>query len=331
MAPPPQSSSTQTQDANYQNVANQQIAADLQRHVADSVNLADTSRSLASLQADHAAASVLRQKQTVQTYGSEALQDNVQMVTVLNESLNANQYLQTIMTAESGRIGGIEKGVKNEQFKLRNKLMMNEYLIGYYSVAAFVVQLTMVTTLLLLLPAALWRAGVVPGLVFGAVVLVLVLVYMAALVATVARTSMRRTDAWNELNWNVGKKFQKQLDDASRTNVTCDSGGAAGSSGGQMSCSDAAAQYASLYADSVLPPSRLPGVSSQSRSWADYLIGGQTNYWPGEACYTATSCDDAKAIYAIMYPGPYGPGVTLNQDHLNHPEHVWASASNLCV
>ena len=317
---------------NYQSIADQQTAAALQAYVATPVSLTSTSQSLAGIQADHAAAAVLRQKQTVQTYGSEALQDNVQMVTVLNESLNANKYIQDIMTAESGRIGGMEKSVKNEQFKLRNTLMMNQYLIGYYSVATFVVQLTMIVTLLLLLPAALWRAGVVPGLVFGAVVLLIVIVYLAALVATVARTSMRRSDAWNELNWHVSKQFAAQLEHASRAQVTCSTGGSATDGGdGQLSCSDAASQYATLYSDSILPPSKLPGVSSRSRSWADYLIGGQSNYWPGAACYTATSCDDAKAIYAVMYPGPYGPGVTLNQDHLNHPERMWATSSNLCV
>lgn len=314
----------------YKDVANQQTASALQAYVSLPVSLASTSQSLAGLQADHAAAAVLRQKQTLHTLGSEVLRDNVQMVTVLNESLNANKYLQDIMAAESGRIDGMEQGVKNEQFKLRNKILMNRYLIGYYTVAAFVVQMTLVVTLMLLIPVALWRAGIVPGLVFAAVVLVIVLVYLAALVSTVAHTSMRRRDAWDQLNWHVTKKFADQLDSANRSGLSsCNDSETSRGNDGMLSCAEASSQYATLYADLILPPSKLPGVSAQSRSWADYLVGGQSNYWPGEACHAATSCDDAKAIYKIMYP--VQAGVTVNQDHLNHPERTWASASNLCV
>ena len=314
----------------YQSISDQQTAAALQAYVATPASLVSAGAARGSYESDRSSALAQRQAQATMTYGAEALQGNVQMVTLLNESLNANQFMNTTIDAETRRVSGMEKSVKNEQFKLRNQVMMNQYLIGYYRVAAFVMKMTLVVTLLLLLPAALWRAGRMNGLLFAAVALLVVLVYLAALVVTVARTSMRRTDAWNEMNWRMSKKLAAQLKAASQPNTTCTSDGTvAGDSAGPLSCADASAQYKTLYSTTMQTASQLPGVSAQALSWADYLVGGQTNYWPGQTCYAQTTCDDAKAIYQIMYPSTQ-VGVSVNQDHLNHPERVWATSTTLC-
>ena len=313
----------------YKNTADQQTAAALQAYVATPVSLTATGSAHDALARDVDDATRRRVMQTINTYGSEALQDNVQMVTLINESLNANKYIQDVMAAESGRVGGMDVSVKNEQQKLKNTLMMNRYLIGYYSVATSVVVLTMVVTLLLLLPAALWRAGRMHVMLFASIVLVILLVYLAAVVTTVGRTAMRRSDAWGQLNWQVSKAMAKQLEDANRAATACSAPPTIGGST-ELTCADAATQYKSMYSDTMRSPAQLAGVSAASQSWADYLVGKQANAWPGQSCKASTSCDDALAIYKIMYPPPYGPGVTAAQDHLNHPSNEWATSSPLC-
>jgi hypothetical protein len=314
---------------NFQQTADQLTAAALQSYVAMPVNLGQTHASMGTVLADTAIAKQQRMGQTLQTIRQDELQENVQMVTVLNESINANMYLHNIMGAETARVGGMDAKVKNEQFKLRNRVLMDRYMIGYYSVATAVVIMTLIVTLLLLLPAALWRAGKMHRLFFAATVMVIVIVYLAAVVATVARTSMRRSDAWNQFNWKVTKSMAKDLADANANRDDSCEGNTV-----RMNCEQARVSYMQSEGGNMIR--RPAGVSEEGHAWADYLIrekrgeGGVS--WPGDACREKTSCEDAAAIYTSMYGvdgKPFldrGAPVTPLQHSRNNTHNDWATS-----
>jgi hypothetical protein len=316
----------------YQQLANQLITAGVQEHVHLATDLAANTAGVNYLTSATQNAAITAVDATVVQRYQLDLKKKVDMVATLNESANANDYINAMLITEKSRVDALADTVKREQYKLRAKTMSNDYLSGYYRTATWVVVLTLVVTLVLLLPAALWRAGQMSMKWFAAVVLVVLLLYLAAIVLVSAKTAMRRYDAWNQYNWKVTGDMAKQLKDMNKAENQCQVNNGGGGPQPQT-CLDACEQYTSMYSDQIdvwMKDNVWAGnlSSNKLRAWAHYIMTGQAthNIWPGEVCNDTAMCSDAKLIYDKMYAGKI-VGDTYN-DHLqNVSNRVWAGKS----
>jgi hypothetical protein len=121
----------------------------------------------------------------------------------LNESKSAQKYISDMLTAEVGRVSGLETVAKTERYKLRSQLMMYEYLDGYYRSATTVLVALTYITLLMLVCAALWRAHAMPSGWFWAAMLLLFVAYLLTAVFAVNTVAHRRGDSWHHKRWGA--------------------------------------------------------------------------------------------------------------------------------
>ena len=314
----------------YQRAADQLSTAALQSHVALPTNLPLYTTGLDDLTQSSSKAVSDRRQQTVSTLQQQALYNKVNLVATLNESANANDYINKVLTTEAARVDSLQDTVKREQYKLKTKMMMNDYLNGYYRTATWVAMLTIVVTIVLLTPAALWRAGKMSMMWFSSIVLVVLLMYLAAVVLVSRKTAMRRYDGWRTFNWPVSGDMAKQIKlmgSASTLTSECAANGAPAT----PACVDACNQYGSLYAEQVNQwAASTPWVSQLSSQtlipWAHYNLVGQSlkNIWPGGMCNSLATCQDASLIYRNTYTVP--AATTAYNDHLGKPNNVWTGA-----
>lgn len=275
----------------------------------------------------------------------QQLYNKVNLVATLNESKNANDYINVILRNESNRISVETDKVKREQYKLRSKLMADSYLSGYYATGKWVVVLTIFVTIVLMTPAALWRAGKMSMRWFASIVLVVLLVYTAAVVAVSAKTAMRRIDAWNQYSWPVTKDMAKALKQAEKNASLTSQCNTLDNTREHLEgiCAEACAQYSELYGAQINAwkekNSWTTGLTQSLLPWAHYNVEGKSNknVWPGAACNSVATCTDATLIYkhtVVKNPSgtssTYGDsipvGTTVYNDHLSKPNNVWAGA-----
>ena len=130
-----------------------------------------------------------------------ATQNAIFQSATINESGNANAYIGQLLAAEKTRVGTQERNVKQQEYKLKNELMMYQYLGGYYRTATAVIIVTLYVTMLLLVVSALWRARRMSSLLFAAVLLVVLIAYLLGMVAVASKTAKRRDESWQQFNW----------------------------------------------------------------------------------------------------------------------------------
>ena len=315
----------------YQRAADQLSTAALQSHVALPASLQLYTTGLDDLTQSSSAAVAARRQQTVSTLQQQALYNKVNLVATLNESANANDYINRVLTTEGARVAALQDTVKREQYMLRSKMLMDNYLGGYYRTATWVVLLTIVVTIVLMTPAALWRAGGMSMMWFSVIVLVVLLLYLIAIVLVSAKAAMRRYDGWDQFNWPLTPDMAKQIKDASAAS-TLRSECAASDEIATPSCSDSCNKYASLYKDMInVWQTKNSSWTSKLSSptiipWAHYVVEGKNmkNVWPGDGCNIVASCSDATYIYKAMYTVP--AGTTAYNHHQQNPNKVWAGA-----
>jgi Flp pilus assembly protein TadB len=139
------------------------------------------------------------------------LQGNVNSLATLQESANANQYIATVLQSQQSSLDSQNNTVRQQQFKLRDELMHAQYLQKYYETATNVLILSMIVILILLIPAALWRIGQMSVILFSAIVLVVILVYLCLMVYVSSTTARRIRDSWYQFDWGVDKSMQSEL------------------------------------------------------------------------------------------------------------------------
>lgn len=131
------------------------------------------------------------------------LQRNINSAATLQESANANAYISQLLQTQANAMQSQTHNVRNQQYKLRAELMQYQYLERYYRTATSVIIVTMIVTLVMLVPAALWRIGRMSILTFSVIVLVIVIAYLCLMVYISSVTAKRRHDSWHQINWPV--------------------------------------------------------------------------------------------------------------------------------
>ena len=139
------------------------------------------------------------------------LQGRVNSLATLQESANANQYIAEVLQSQQSSLDSQNNTVRQQQFKLRDELMHAQYLQRYYETATYVLIMSMIVVLILLIPAALWRIGQMSVVLFSAIVLVVVLVYLCLMVYVSSTTARRVRDSWYQFDWGIDKSMRSEV------------------------------------------------------------------------------------------------------------------------
>lgn len=193
----------------YSDTANALTRATLQSVIATPGNLSNVS----STSAATSAVSLLdaRNSSTASTVNLQnaAIYKNTNLVASLNDSLNANDYIKRLVGSERQRLYGVDNTVRNEQLKLRGKLMAYTYLLNYYTTGTNIVILTLFISMVLLLLAALWKCGKIPVAPFVMLVAVFLVVYAMVVIWATTYVAQRSPSSWDRRMWTV--KNQKKM------------------------------------------------------------------------------------------------------------------------
>lgn len=134
-----------------------------------------------------------------------AYQRNTDLLVQMNESANANVSMLHTLSSELGRVSKLDAQARKDLYRSRQAHLQAEYLISYYRFATNVTVFSIVMVLALMLPVALWRAGVLPLPALLVLDGVLLAAFVALLLLAFMQTARRRSTAWDKYYWKVGK------------------------------------------------------------------------------------------------------------------------------
>lgn len=197
----------------YQQAADVNVAQSIQSVVSTPGNLQGLSDSTTS--ADNKAindASTASNTAAVSLINSTIFK-NVNQIASINDSLNANDYIERLVRIERSRIDNVDNTVRNEQYKLRSKLMGYTYLLKYYQIGTGMVVLTLFVSVVMLLLAALWRCDKLPVAPFVLLVAVILVGYALVVIMVSGNVATRNPNSWDRRLWTV-RNQKKILADA---------------------------------------------------------------------------------------------------------------------
>ena len=134
---------------------------------------------------------------------AQAIYTNANLVATVNDGLNANQYITSLINSEQTRVNVANNTVRNEQYKLRTKLLSYEYLLNYYRTGTSVVILTLYVVLVTLVVAAMWRGGAMQLAPFLILIGLLLEFYAVVVILAAAQVSSRREGSWSQRVFKV--------------------------------------------------------------------------------------------------------------------------------
>jgi hypothetical protein len=185
--------------ASYRGTADAMTRAALQTVVALPADLSKYNDTVAAAAANSVLDAANTTKATRANLAAATIYTNTNLVATVNDGLNANRYISSLITSEQNRVSDVNSTVRNEQFKLRSKLLGFTYLRNYYVAGTWVVMLTLTVSMIMLVVAALWRGGAIQLLPFAALIGVLLLAYMV----TVVKVTSKMPTLWDKRQWRV--------------------------------------------------------------------------------------------------------------------------------
>lgn len=157
-------------------------------------------------------------------------QQNTDLLAQLNESWNTNQYLASNIKSEETRVKKLDDMARREVYLFRHRILYSEYMASYYKMMTNILVLSMYTTLLLLIPAAMWRAnklGLVQLYVIDGIILAL---FLLILLYTFSRFATRSNDVWKIRQWSPSQTMLDQMkNDQQSCGVSADDASASAS------------------------------------------------------------------------------------------------------
>ena len=187
----------------YSGTADAMTRAALQAAVALPTDLTQTGKiQLAKTTIDSSAASTTADMTTAAMISAN-LRNNMNLVATINDGVNANKYITTLITKERNRLDGANSTVRNEQFKLNSKLLSYEYLLNYYTTGKAMAIFSLYIAIIMLVVAALWRAGVLSIFPFVFIVGISIALYSIVIISASALVSSRKKTSWQQRRWAV--------------------------------------------------------------------------------------------------------------------------------
>jgi hypothetical protein len=170
------------------------------------------------------ASEVAKHMYTASELAMVRFRDATDMLAQLNESYNANRYIVESTNAEHERIKRVDSLTKNDIYKMRQGVAYTTYMEQYYKFVTGLLTLTMFVTLLLLIPASMWRKnelGTAYMVVIDGIVLFLYIIILFFIVLSMARR--RKTAGWDKYYWKISSSMKDELEGAKSSWTSCDS------------------------------------------------------------------------------------------------------------
>jgi hypothetical protein len=145
--------------------------------------------------------------QLVRTY-----QSNTDLLAQLNENMNANDYLKKSVESEKTRVLKTDQTVRKDLYGMRQNYNYAIYMREFYDRSTQVAIFTLYATLILLIPAAMWRMSKLSATWMIAVVGILMILYLLVMVHLVNNIALRRNSAWSHYYWSPGKDVRAEAD-----------------------------------------------------------------------------------------------------------------------
>lgn len=131
-----------------------------------------------------------------------AYQVNTDLLAQMNESWNANRYIERGVQKESDRLTRGEVTGRKNIYALRSRELQARFATNYNGRVAFMAALTLVVTLLALLVAAMFRAQRLGLVSLVAILGILIALYTVYVVYVVRQMGMMRLDSeWGKVRW----------------------------------------------------------------------------------------------------------------------------------
>jgi hypothetical protein len=163
----------------------------------------------------------VRNQMNFQYHEELQYQRNTDLLVQMNESWNVNSYLANSVKGETVRMNKLDNLARRDIYMLRKRIMYADYMTNYYRMMTSVIVMALFATLVLLIPAAMWRAnrlGMKTLVVIDGIVLALFLLVM---VYTFSRFATRNNEVWKQRRWMPS---QTMLDQLKSNEQSCDSG-----------------------------------------------------------------------------------------------------------
>lgn len=129
---------------------------------------------------------------------------NTDLLAQMNESWNANRYILRTLGGEEMRMKSLNTGMKRDLYKIKEEFAYAAYMTHYYRFVSGAAVFALYITMLLLIPAALWRMGRIPGLALIIVDGIILVFFLIMLIIIFRVAATRRLGAWDQFYWSPG-------------------------------------------------------------------------------------------------------------------------------
>ena len=136
------------------------------------------------------------------------------MLAQMNESYNANRYIVGALGSERRRMDALDGQAKLDLYRLHKYQLDVLYKTRLYRFWTGVAEFTLLVTLLLIAPIALWRGGRLSSRGLAVTEAVGVVLYALVMVALFQRLAMRRTTNWQHMYWRPNEVVRSATDKA---------------------------------------------------------------------------------------------------------------------
>jgi heme/copper-type cytochrome/quinol oxidase subunit 4 len=116
----------------------------------------------------------------------------------VNESWNSNRYIVNAVAREKQRVEQLDAQAKRDIYLSRQTQQSADYKTHLFACMVRVLIVTLIGTLLTLVPVAMWRAGALSGKALIFFVVLILAIYMVVTVIIVRNAGVRRQGQWDK-------------------------------------------------------------------------------------------------------------------------------------
>jgi hypothetical protein len=164
---------------------------------------------------------VMRNIMDSKYYHDLTYQRNTDLLAQMNEAWNANRYIVNAISKEQKRISTLDTDAKRDMYSVRQSYSYANYMNNYYRMTTSVLIFTTIVTILLLIPAAMWRQNRLSSYLLVAIDGILLALYLVILLVVFKGMGVRRENNWDQIYWRVSKNIQDQANQNSQNNSMC--------------------------------------------------------------------------------------------------------------
>lgn len=123
------------------------------------------------------------------------------MVGQLNESYNANEYINRMLKKEIDRVSSAASSAQSQVYMQQQRHLSTTFEIGYKKFVTGIMVFTLAVTMLVCMLIGLWRQHMLTWNIFFTVCVIVLTVYTVIMAVLFGNTAKRRRYHWNQYYW----------------------------------------------------------------------------------------------------------------------------------